>query len=132
MAPRLVDAFDAEYRRLYHAVLPGYEPMVLNWRLRAVGPAPDFQLPEASTLGASGAREITADRRPRGHRMAYFPEAGGFVDTPVYDRYALPSGERLVGPAIVEERESTTIVNPGDTLLVDARGNLRISVERGR
>jgi 5-oxoprolinase (ATP-hydrolysing)/N-methylhydantoinase A len=48
----------------------------------------------------------------------------------VYDRYALAPGEVLAGPAIVEERESTTVVPPGDRLEVDARGNLRIRVTR--
>jgi 5-oxoprolinase (ATP-hydrolysing)/N-methylhydantoinase A len=46
----------------------------------------------------------------------------------VYDRYHLQPGDHIVGPAIVEERESTTILAPGDALTVDALGNLRISV----
>ena len=71
--------------------------------------------------------EVTAWK---GDRPAYFPEAGGFVPTPVYDRYALAPGETLVGPAIVEERESTTVVPPGDRLEVDPQGNLRIRVAR--
>jgi 5-oxoprolinase (ATP-hydrolysing) len=124
-AARLAEAFVAEYRRLYHAVLPGYEPLVLNWRLRALGPEPHVRVPPSSALAASG----TA-RPPRACRRAYFPEAGGFVETPVLDRYALAAGERVDGPAIVEERESTTIVNPGDRLLVDERGNLRIVIGR--
>src|SRR5262249_58659789 len=37
--------FDREYARLYHDVLSGYEPLVLNWRLRALGPDPDVRLP---------------------------------------------------------------------------------------
>ena len=64
----------------------------------------------------------------KGRRGAYFAEAGGFVDTPVYDRYALEAGVRIDGPAIVEERESTTIVPPGDSLEVDAHLNLIIHV----
>ena len=60
----------------------------------------------------------------KGLRPAWFGER--FVDTPVYDRYALRPGDRIEGPAIVEERESTTIVPPGDRLSVDDAMNLRI------
>jgi N-methylhydantoinase A len=42
------------------------------------------------------------------------------VQTPVYDRYALAPGARLIGPAIVEERESTMVVGPGAMVTVDA------------
>ena len=74
---------------------------------------------------------MTAGRTAqKGHRPAYFPEAAGFVSTPVYDRYALAPGEALAGPVIVEERESTTVVPPGDRLEVDPQGNLRIRVAR--
>jgi 5-oxoprolinase (ATP-hydrolysing) len=45
---------------------------------------------------------------------------GGFVDALVYDRYALRPDDKIVGPAIVEERGSTTVVPPGDSLFVDA------------
>jgi len=46
------------------------------------------------------------------------------TDTPVYDRYALAPGMRLAGPAIVEERESTTVLPPGVTSTVDEYANL--------
>jgi N-methylhydantoinase A len=52
------------------------------------------------------------------------------VDTPVYDRYALPPGFACSGPAIVEERESTLVVRPGDEALV--LDDLSVRVEVGR
>lgn len=118
--PVIASRFEQEYRRLFHAVLPGYEPLVLTWRLRASGPEPTFQLP-----GPQQADTGTPERKTR---PAYFPEAGGFVATPVYDRAMLPPGFRVAGPAIIEERESTTIVAPHDSLTVDAGGNLRITI----
>ena len=48
----------------------------------------------------------------KGRRQAYFPEISGFVDCPVYDRYALEEGERISGPAMIEEDESTFVVGP--------------------
>lgn len=112
--------FESEYARLYHDVLPGYEPMVLNWRLRALGPDPVVQLPEVAPA---------VNGHPRGHRAAYFPELSGFVSTPVYDRYALGAGAEIAGPAIVEERESTTVIGPRERLQVDPLGNLRVRLE---
>ena len=56
-------------------------------------------------------------------------------ECPVYDRYALAAGTRLRGPAIVEERESTTVVPPGTQLVVDDDLNLvltRASAARAR
>jgi N-methylhydantoinase A len=63
----------------------------------------------------------------KGRRPAWFAEAQDFVDTPVYDRYALRPGAELTGPAIVEERESTAVLGPGARCRVDA--GLAIVVE---
>ena len=57
-------------------------------------------------------------------RKAYFPEAGAYVDCPIYDRYRLGAGTTITGPAIVEERESTTVLPPGVEATVDAYANL--------
>jgi len=54
----------------------------------------------------------------------YFPEWEEHRPTPVYDRYALRPGASLDGAAIVEERESTTVVGPGARVEVDAARNL--------
>jgi N-methylhydantoinase A len=62
-------------------------------------------------------------------RKAYFPEARGYVDTPVYDRYALTPGAAFTGPAIIEERESTTVAGPGARVSVDSRLTLILEGE---
>jgi 5-oxoprolinase (ATP-hydrolysing) len=126
-APEIAERFAHEYERLYHAVLAGYEILILNWRLRASGPTPEFRLPAGAVLARSGTQTRARQHAPSS-RPAYFAQVGGFVATTVYDRYHLRPGERIVGPAIVEERESTTILAPEDALTVDALGNLRISV----
>ena len=66
----------------------------------------------------------------KGVRRAYFPEVAGYVDCPVYDRHALPAGIALTGPAIVEERESTTVLPPGVEAVVDEYASLLIGVAR--
>jgi 5-oxoprolinase (ATP-hydrolysing) len=115
----LSDAFERAYAATYHTVLEGYRPMAMSWRLRAMAPAPEVRLAEAPSGGVAA---------PKGARRAYFPEAGGFVETPVYDRGTLAVGVRIVGPAILEERESTTVVAPGDVVRVDEVGNLRVAI----
>lgn len=53
------------------------------------------------------------------HRPVYFEEAGGFMETPVYDRYRLAPGNSIDGPAILEERESTLVIGLGEVATID-------------
>jgi N-methylhydantoinase A len=64
----------------------------------------------------------------KGTRPAYFPGAGGFVTTTVYDRYRLRPGDDLSGPAVIEEEGSTLVVGPGGRARVAASGNIILSV----
>ncbi len=54
--------------------------------------------------------------------------AGGWLETPIYRRGQLPPGATLTGPAIVEQLDTTIVVEPGDRVTVDALGNLMIEV----
>ena len=58
------------------------------------------------------------------------PTTTGSVDAPTYDRARLKSGNRIEGPALIEEHASTTVVEPKDVLTVDAFGNLHIDIWR--
>jgi N-methylhydantoinase A len=108
---KIQQSFENVYRALYGRKGPDVPLEVINWRVVASGPNPrmDFRLPRAANSRASALK---------GKRRAYFPEANGYTDTPVYDRYALAPGATFSGPAIVEEREST--------LIVGARGRARV------
>ena len=61
-----------------------------------------------------------------GKRPVYFGD--GFIDTPTFARAHLCAGNRIAGPALVEEHASTTVVLPGAVVEVDAFGNLVIAV----
>ena len=113
----ITESFEAAYRLLYSRTPMGVPLEALNWRAVVSGSAPDLTI----TAGLAAAAAAPASKK---HRAAYFAEAGGYVDTPVYDRYRLDPGARLTGPVIVEERESTTVVGPGARLSVDAHRNL--------
>jgi N-methylhydantoinase A len=68
----------------------------------------------------------------RAHKPVYFRSAGQFVETTVYRRDLLKSGNEFDGPALVEEHASTTVVQPGDRVKVDQFGNLQISIGSDR
>jgi N-methylhydantoinase A len=77
--------------------------------------------------------QITPDSKAlRAHKQVYFRSAGQFVETPVYRRDLLKSGNEFEGPALVEEHASTTLVQPGDSVKVDQLGNLQISIGSDR
>ena len=63
-----------------------------------------------------------------GKRPVYFNKADGFVETRTFARGPLLAGNRIEGPALVEEHASTTVVMPGDRLEVDRFGNLVLAV----
>jgi N-methylhydantoinase A/oxoprolinase/acetone carboxylase beta subunit len=113
---RVRACFDDVYAARYGYASPGEPVEVVTWKLSAVGGSPRIALAKAAARPGDGGR--------KGTRPAYFPEAQGYADTPVYDRYALAPGTSLTGPAIVEERESTTVIPPGVTATVDEYATL--------
>src|SRR5437016_5323716 len=113
--------FDVAYAARYGYANPREPVEVVTWKLSAVGGSPRIALAKAQTEDRG--------RAVKGSRRAYFPEARGYVDTPVYDRYALAAGARLTGPAIVEERESTTVLPPGASAAVDEYASLLVELE---
>ena len=68
----------------------------------------------------------------RGSKQVFFRSAGGFVKTPIYVRIALRAGNEIAGPALIEEHASTTVIAPGDRLVVDPYGNLDIAIGSDR
>ncbi|HTY78787.1 MAG TPA: hydantoinase/oxoprolinase family protein [Candidatus Bathyarchaeia archaeon] len=113
----ITENFEAVYRSLYSRTPLGVPIEALNWRVVVSGP-----VPEISVAGPHGGAATGGTRpAPKGSRLAYFPEAHGYVETAVYDRYALTPGASFTGPAIIEERESTTVVGPGAGVAVDER-----------
>jgi N-methylhydantoinase A len=67
-----------------------------------------------------------------GKRPVFFNADDGFRDAPTFARAALLAGNRIKGPALIEEHASTTVLMPGDACEVDAYGNLVIAVSGAR
>ena len=110
--PAITASFEDAYRALYHRLPQGVPIEALNWRVTVSGPPPRL------AFGGGAGPRATADA-VKTSRRAWFAEAAGWIDTPVYDRYALGSGATFAGPAIVEERESTAVIGPGASCRVD-------------
>jgi N-methylhydantoinase A len=117
---RVRASFDEIYAARYGYAQPAEPVEVVTWKLSAIGGAPRVALAKAAT---------TSETSPlKSRRRAYFPEIGGWVDCPIYDRYHLAAGLQLAGPAIVEERESTSVLPPGTIATVDEYANLIVEV----
>jgi N-methylhydantoinase A len=95
---------------------------ITTCRLTASGPRPHISLQNAKASGAAVSTAI------KGERPVYFDEAGGFVNTPVYDRSLLEAEMSFPGPAIVEEVDSTAVIGPNATVKVDAYTNLIVTL----
>jgi N-methylhydantoinase A len=110
-ASRIVSMFEGIYRKLY-GVNPWHVPIELvTWRVTARGPVIPFNraMELVATLG-----------RTKGMRPVHAWKDGDLV--PVYDRAALSAGQCVKGPAIIEERETTTVIPPDWTAMVDKIG----------
>jgi N-methylhydantoinase A len=116
-----VDAFHDAYRRKYGRSGPDVDLEVLTWRVVSRGPRPTLDL----RSGAGGHRGATSAKGTRPVWVA----GRGFEQVPVLDRYALQPGERIQGPAIVEERESTLVIADKSICSVGDDLSLTIALE---
>ena len=101
-------AFDQAYGAIYHRTLEGIPPEVVNWRCVVLAPVED--IPMGTDPGSSLKNAL------KGHREVFFSGNKTKILCPVYERYDLPLGARLEGPAVIEEQESTAVIHPGDLL----------------
>jgi len=119
-ADAIKQRFLAEHERAYGFHNPNDPIEIVNFRLIAVG---KLRQPAArpSEARKSGAAE------PVSHRRVWF-EADAAQDTPVYDRATLLPGDTVIGPAVVEQLDSTTLLFPGDRATVDPYLNLLVDI----
>jgi N-methylhydantoinase A/oxoprolinase/acetone carboxylase beta subunit len=120
---RLTAFFYDRYREKYGHAHPHLPVELITCRASLSGPDPG--IPGQTASGATP--DETAARK--GARPVYFPEAGRFLDTPVYDRYALAPGAALDGPAVIEERECTVVAGPSCRVRVDPHHNLFLDLQ---
>ena len=112
------EAFNTAYRASFGRLLANGVRRVMNLRSAITGKRPKFDL---ATLAPVGPGIAT----PRTTRRVHFGDE--WQDTVIYDRLTLPVGTRISGPAILEQPDTTVLIEPGLTSLVDAFGNTIIT-----
>ncbi len=116
----LVARFHREHDRAYGYSALDEPAEFVNLRLTSIGRISKPKLRELRPDGTSPAR-------PKATRPVYFAEASGYVGCPIYDRYRMPAGTVITGPAVVEELDSTTVIHPDYRASVDPYGNLLLT-----
>ena len=119
--------FDEVHQRRYGTSAPAERAEIVSLRTTVTG---IMNKPPLQRLVPGGRRAPGAALR--GARPVRFAGANGAKKTPTYARDALRAGNRIEGPALVEEHASTTVILPGDKMTVDRFGNLVIAVGRRR
>ncbi|MFM2421889.1 MAG: hypothetical protein RL291_419 [Pseudomonadota bacterium] len=119
-------AFETAYFARFKVHLPEIKAQLVNLMTSVIGRRRRFAL---ETLLDQSKRDAAVADAVTGTRQLF--AGGGWKAATVYDRERLPIGAKIDGPAIVEQLDATTIIEPGAKAHVDAIGNLRIHVMGG-
>lgn len=106
----LVQAFHEQHRAQFAYSRENMPVECLHWRVAAVGQSRSW--PRVLAAGDGNGRAPLQPRR----RQAFFAQAGGSIETPVYDVADLVVGIEVQGPALVTAPTTTIVLHPGDTL----------------
>ena len=115
--------FEAAYDARFQVRLPEIKAVLVNLVTSVIGRRPAF--PIASLIEPAG-RAARVQDAVIGERQLFAD--GRWQTAQVFDRVKLPIAARLTGPAIVQQMDATTVIEPGAAATVDAIGNLRIVV----
>ncbi len=117
--PDVEATFRAAYRKAY-----GYEPEdpteIVTFRVVAVGTLPELELPAQPLVGTDAGHAFKC------FRNVYFD--GRFAEACIYNGHKLEAGNVIQGPAVVEQRESTTVILPRQQAVKGINGELVISI----
>ena len=116
--------FDERHRAVYTFAMPARDVMFTNYRVVAVS-----HLPRPAILPKNGTGSPDPGHAFKRHRDCYFREFRDFTKVPSYDGPKLAPGNRVQGPATIEEVSTTILVPPRFICTVDAYGNYVL--ERG-
>ena len=118
----LRQAFAAAYFRRFGIELAEIPPVLVNLHTAVIGVRPEISL---AALAATE-RAPTLKAAQVGERRVWFTD--GWRQTPVYAREKLPRDALFEGPAILDQLDCTTVVEPGDKVRQDKLGNLLITL----
>jgi N-methylhydantoinase A len=110
-------AFEQAYSASFSRLLPGLAIRIVSLRVTAVGRRPHFDFAICAPPASAASNKIDIGTRP-----VWFD--GGWRDTRIYARLDLPVDRVIEGPAILEQPDATTVIEPGLQGRVDRLGNL--------
>ncbi len=113
--------FERDYTQLFGRTVAGLEIEATVWAVNATTPTP-----KAERVPATAA---TADALPQGMRTVFDAALGGTVEAPVIERDTFTLGQRISGPAIITEDETTIIVPSSRSASVQADGCIDLQVK---
>jgi N-methylhydantoinase A len=109
----LAAGFTAAHRQLYGFTADEDPIQLVTFRAEATGIVPKAELRPHPEAGPDARAAL------RGRRDVWLREVGGFAACPLYDRDLLEAGNRIEGPAIIEQMDATTFLPPGAAAIVD-------------
>ncbi len=113
----LRDAFERAYSNAFSRLLPGTPVRIVNLRTAAIGRRPAFDMMALAPDGRTPQQHAQT-----GERRVWFK--GAWHVAQIWDRLALPVGAIVKGPAVLEQNDATTVIDPGLAARVDVFGNL--------
>ena len=121
------DAFEAAYTQLYGRTIDGIEIEALSWTLTITAPRRTI----AVLASKSQRRTESTVAKPEKTQSLFDPITTGRVDVPVYFREQLSPGDRLDGPALITEDQTTTVVTSAYVAEIDTRGYIVLTRKEG-
>ncbi len=115
--------FRAVYKERFRIELEGIQAKIVNVNTSVIGVRPPLDL--SKLIDPAGRMTALADAQ-NGQRRVFFD--GVWLQAPIYWRDKLPLNFEITGPAIVEQMDTTVLLEPGDVAKGDALGNMIIRV----
>ena len=115
--------FEAAYWERFGVELPEIRAVLVNLHTAVIGLRPRLDL---AVLARTNERAENLQGALNGKRQVWFE--GGVRDTPIYQRERLPQDAAFTGPAVIEQLDCTTVIDPGNRVELDALGNLLVTV----
>lgn len=118
-----IQKFHEEHERAYAYSNPDQNVEIYGLRVEAIGVVPKPEMVKESPEGS-------LEEALKCYRDVYFEDAGGFINTPIYNRRSIPVLSTLTGPAILEQLDSTVVIPPEFTAEVDEYKNIIMTYKK--